>query len=148
MLGSVILCLCGSWKIDTRFSITPLRQSRTVKRSVRVAPAIHIVPALIFQSFVHYLLCQLARYLTDGKVLADKLHIEHISIPITPAPVAGDSDRVCVCNLFPARLVTGEILCQREAVLFPVPSHITDIATAIVIRLYNDIYIIYALPFC
>ena len=80
MLGSVILLLCRSRQTDTRLAIAPLNQPRTVKRSVRVAPAVHIVPALIFQSFIHYLLCQLARYLTDREILADKLHIEHIPV--------------------------------------------------------------------
>ena len=148
MLGSVILCLCRSRQIDTRLAIAPLNQPRTVKRSVRIAPAIHIVPALIFQSFIHYLLCQLARYLTDSEILADKLHIEHIPVPVSPATVAGDSDRVRVGDFCSTRLVTGEILCQREAVLFSVLSHIADIATAIVIGLHHDVYILYALIFC
>src|SRR5699024_2204975 len=148
MLGSVILLLCRSRQTDTRLAIAPLNQPRTVKRSVRVAPAVHIVPALIFQSFIHYLLCQLARYLTDREILADKLHIEHIPVPVTPATIAGDSDRVRVGDFLPARLITGEILCQRETMLFPVLSHIADIATAIVIGLYHHVYILYALIFC
>ena len=86
--------------------------------------------------------------MTDRKILADKLHIEHIPVPVTPATIAGDSDRVRVGDFLPARLVTGEILCQREAVLFPIGSHIADIATAIVIGLYHDVYILYALIFC
>ena len=148
MLGSVILCLCRSRQTDTSLAIAPLNQPRTVKRSIRIAPAIHIIPALIFQSFIHYLLCQLTRYLTDSKILADKLHIKHIPVPVTPATIAGDSDRVRVSDFCSTRLVTGEILCQREAVLFPVLSYITDIATAIVIGLHHHIYILYALIFC
>ena len=148
MLGSVILCLCRSRQIDTRLAIAPLNQPRTVKRSVRIAPTVHIVPALIFESFVHYLLCQFTRYLTDREILAHKLHIEHIPIPVTPATIAGDSDRVRVGDFLPARFITGEILCQREAVFFSILSHIVDITTAIVIGLHHDVYILSALTFC
>src|SRR5699024_7911084 len=101
MLGSVILCLCRSRQTDTRLAIAPLNQPRTAKRSIRITPAVHIVPALIFQSFVHYLLCQFTRYLTDGEILVHKFHIEHIPVPVTPATVAGDSDRVCVGDFLP-----------------------------------------------
>ena len=86
--------------------------------------------------------------MTDGEILADKLHIEHIPVPVTPATIAGDSDRVRVGDFLPTRFITGEILCQREAVLFSIGSYIADISTAIVIGLYHDVYILYALTFC
>ena len=89
MLGCVILCLCRSRQRDTSFSIAPLRKSRTVKGSVGIATAKLILPALIFQRFIHDLLCQLARYLPwqqrpelGLRMFQNSLTMPHIMVPI------------------------------------------------------------------
>ena len=77
----------------------------------------------------------------NNKVLVHKLHIEHIPIAVTPAPIFLHGDRVRVGYFLSTRFLTGEILCQREAVFLSVLCHIVKVATAVVVGLYDGIYI-------
>jgi len=147
MLGCVILCLCGSWQTDSGFSVAPLGKTRTVKRGVWVTATVDILPALIFQRFIHNRLYRFITELFYVQILVDQLHIKHISVVITPATIFTDRYRVRIGHFCTAGFILCEILCKIEAVLFPVLRHIVCIATTIVIRLYDHVNVIHAFGF-
>ena len=62
-------------------------QSATIKRSSRGSSTVNVSPALIFQCFVHDGLYRIIIKLCCDKILRYQLHIKHIAIVVSPAPI-------------------------------------------------------------